>query len=158
VFTVTELKQLATSANISVDNFFTFLTSLNDQGFLLKKGKQLYQLMSVDYWRQNGEYSNSFRSSQLQLLLLSSFHLQHNNIRTYKIRINGIPILKSRACATGGEFIYNSYVVVIALAFHPEDPSSIPGGSKKLYHANDWFRDWLLRGPLSLVRKMSSFV
>ncbi|KAI5740476.1 hypothetical protein M8J76_004215 [Diaphorina citri] len=49
VFTVTELKQLATSANISVDNFFTFLTSLNDQGFLLKKGKQLYQLMSVDY-------------------------------------------------------------------------------------------------------------
>lgn len=49
VFTVSEMKEVATAANVQVPDFFTFLSNLNNQGFIIKKGKQVYQLLSVDY-------------------------------------------------------------------------------------------------------------
>lgn len=49
VFSVTEMKEIATLAKIQVGDFYTFVSNLNTQGFLIKKGKQLYQLLSVDY-------------------------------------------------------------------------------------------------------------
>ncbi|XP_063243461.1 DNA helicase MCM8 [Bacillus rossius redtenbacheri] len=49
VFSVEELKEVAQVANIQVPDFFGFLSALNLQGFLLKKGPKLYQLLSVDY-------------------------------------------------------------------------------------------------------------
>ncbi|KAJ8894051.1 hypothetical protein PR048_006661 [Dryococelus australis] len=49
VFSVEELKEVAQVANIHVQDFFGFLSTLNVQGFLLKKGPKLYQLLTVDY-------------------------------------------------------------------------------------------------------------
>ncbi|KAK6639693.1 hypothetical protein RUM43_007968 [Polyplax serrata] len=48
VFTIQELKNVAKQASISVSDFTGFLSTLNVQGYLLKKGSQLYQLLSVD--------------------------------------------------------------------------------------------------------------
>ncbi|RZF44588.1 hypothetical protein LSTR_LSTR001346 [Laodelphax striatellus] len=49
MFSVDEMKETAARNNIVVKDFFTFLSSLNDHGFLIKKGKNQYQLLSVDY-------------------------------------------------------------------------------------------------------------
>uniref|UniRef100_A0A1B6LNA8 DNA helicase MCM8 n=1 Tax=Graphocephala atropunctata TaxID=36148 RepID=A0A1B6LNA8_9HEMI len=49
VFTIMEMKEVAALSKIQVGDFFTFVSNLNTQGYLIKKGKQLYQLMSVDY-------------------------------------------------------------------------------------------------------------
>uniref|UniRef100_A0A1B6E6T6 Uncharacterized protein n=2 Tax=Clastoptera arizonana TaxID=38151 RepID=A0A1B6E6T6_9HEMI len=49
IFSVAEMKETASSANIQVSDFFSFISTLNTQGFLIKKGKQLYQLQTVDY-------------------------------------------------------------------------------------------------------------
>lgn len=49
VFSVQELKEVAQNASIVVADFSGFLATLNTQGYLLKKGTQLYQLLSVDY-------------------------------------------------------------------------------------------------------------
>lgn len=49
VFTVSEMKEVAAAANVQVADFFSFLSNLNNQGFIIKKGKQVYQLLSVDY-------------------------------------------------------------------------------------------------------------
>ncbi|EEB12334.1 DNA replication licensing factor MCM8, putative [Pediculus humanus corporis] len=47
-FSYNELKELATHASIGVSEFSNFLSTLNLQGYLLKKGNQTYQLLSVD--------------------------------------------------------------------------------------------------------------
>lgn len=49
LFTVSEMKEVAAQARIVVPNFSNFIDTLNLQGFLLKKGANLYQLQSVDY-------------------------------------------------------------------------------------------------------------
>ncbi|XP_046388865.1 DNA helicase MCM8 [Ischnura elegans] len=49
VFTVAEMKQVVKTCGIQITDFFSFLTSLNTQGFLIKKGSQVYQLLTVDY-------------------------------------------------------------------------------------------------------------
>ena len=50
MFTVDEMKSLATAAKIAVSGSFAdFITSLNNQGFLIKKSPKLYQLLSADY-------------------------------------------------------------------------------------------------------------
>lgn len=49
LFTVQEMKQLAQEINIPTINFETFISSLNNQGYLLKKGPKVYQLQVVDY-------------------------------------------------------------------------------------------------------------
>ena len=50
MFTVDELKSLATAAKIAVSGSFAdFIASLNNQGFLIKKSQKLYQLLSADY-------------------------------------------------------------------------------------------------------------
>ncbi|KAG8263584.1 DNA replication licensing factor mcm8 [Homalodisca vitripennis] len=49
VFTIMEMKEVAALAKIQVGDFFTFVSNLNTQGYLIKKGKQVYQLLSVDF-------------------------------------------------------------------------------------------------------------
>nr|CAD7399794.1 unnamed protein product [Timema poppensis] len=49
VFSVQEMKEVANMAGVQVTDFFSFLSALNVQGFLLKKGPNLYQLLTVDY-------------------------------------------------------------------------------------------------------------
>ncbi|XP_075223070.1 DNA helicase MCM8-like [Lycorma delicatula] len=49
LFSVSDMKEIANKSKIVISDFFAFVCSLNDQGFLLKKGKNLYQLMSVGY-------------------------------------------------------------------------------------------------------------
>lgn len=49
LFTVQEMKQLAQEVGIPTMNFENFLSSLNNQGYLLKKGPKVYQLQTVDY-------------------------------------------------------------------------------------------------------------
>ncbi|CAL1270874.1 unnamed protein product [Larinioides sclopetarius] len=46
-FLISEIKDLAKEAKISMDSFSTLLETLNDQGFLLKKGFQLYQIQTI---------------------------------------------------------------------------------------------------------------
>lgn len=49
-FTVDEMKSLAAMSKISVSGSFAdFVSSLNNQGFLIKKSPKLYQLLSADY-------------------------------------------------------------------------------------------------------------
>jgi hypothetical protein len=43
------MKEVAAQARIVVPSFSNFIDTLNLQGFLLKKGANLYQLQSVDY-------------------------------------------------------------------------------------------------------------
>jgi len=49
VFTVDEMKTIASMAKIGVPNFMDFIYSLNNQGYLIKKSTKIYQLMSADY-------------------------------------------------------------------------------------------------------------
>ncbi|XP_059471137.1 DNA helicase MCM8 [Neocloeon triangulifer] len=49
LFTVSEMKEVAAQARIVVPDFSNFVATLNLQGFLLKKGANIYQLQSVDY-------------------------------------------------------------------------------------------------------------
>ncbi|KAL0269654.1 UNVERIFIED_CONTAM: hypothetical protein PYX00_007309 [Menopon gallinae] len=49
VFSVKELKDLAKTSSIQIPDFYSFLSTLNLQGFLLKKGDQMYQVLSADY-------------------------------------------------------------------------------------------------------------
>jgi len=49
LFTVSEMKEVAAQARIVVPDFNNFVATLNLQGFLLKKGANIYQLQSVDY-------------------------------------------------------------------------------------------------------------
>ena len=49
VFTIDEMKQVLQGCGAKVKNFFDFLSSLNTQGFILKKSAKTYQLLTVDY-------------------------------------------------------------------------------------------------------------
>ncbi|KAF8793806.1 DNA helicase MCM8 like protein [Argiope bruennichi] len=46
-FLISEMKDLAMQAKISMNSFSSLLDTLNDQGFLLKKGFQLYQIQTI---------------------------------------------------------------------------------------------------------------
>lgn len=47
VFSVAELREVAQTCSVLGADFFDFINTLNTQGFLLKKGKQQYQLLSA---------------------------------------------------------------------------------------------------------------
>ncbi|XP_068237217.1 DNA helicase MCM8-like [Palaemon carinicauda] len=47
-YSIDELRQLARQVNIQVSDFRDFLESLNHQGYLLKKGSNVYQLMTAN--------------------------------------------------------------------------------------------------------------
>jgi DNA helicase MCM8 len=46
MFTLQQLKTIAGELNLSCGNFAEFIGSLNNQGYLLKKGGQSYQLLT----------------------------------------------------------------------------------------------------------------
>lgn len=46
-FTVAEIQQLSNKIKIPPDSVHSLITSLNDQGFILKKGLQLYQIQTL---------------------------------------------------------------------------------------------------------------
>lgn len=47
LFTVQEMRQIANEAGIKVPNFEDFVSSLNNQGYLLKKGPRVYKLQTA---------------------------------------------------------------------------------------------------------------
>ncbi|XP_045612321.2 DNA helicase MCM8 [Procambarus clarkii] len=48
MFSIDEMRQLARQANVQVGDFGDFIASLNHQGYLLKKGPKVYQLLTAD--------------------------------------------------------------------------------------------------------------
>ncbi len=48
-FTVDEMRDVLTACGAKVTNFFDFLSSLNTQGYLIKKSTKVYQLMTVEF-------------------------------------------------------------------------------------------------------------
>jgi DNA helicase MCM8 len=48
LFDFSEMKDIAKLAQVDVSNFSSFITTLNNQGYLLKKGHSKYQLLSAD--------------------------------------------------------------------------------------------------------------
>ena len=46
LFTLQQLRKIANQLNLSYGNFTDFISSLNNQGFLLQKGAKTYQLLS----------------------------------------------------------------------------------------------------------------
>ena len=48
-FRVEEMKETLRSCGCKVANFFDFFESLNNQGYLLKKSRDVYQLLTVDF-------------------------------------------------------------------------------------------------------------
>lgn len=48
-FSVDEMKQVLASCGAKVPSFLDFLSSLNTQGFLIKKSSKMYQLLTVEY-------------------------------------------------------------------------------------------------------------
>lgn len=49
VFSVEEMKSILAGCGAQVANFYDFLTSLNTQGYLLKKSSKSYQLLTVEF-------------------------------------------------------------------------------------------------------------
>jgi hypothetical protein len=49
LFTVAALRKVFTDLRLEVGNFMHFLDSLNNQGYLLKKGPKAYQLRTADF-------------------------------------------------------------------------------------------------------------
>ncbi|KAL5006467.1 hypothetical protein ScPMuIL_015273 [Solemya velum] len=49
IFTVQQMKDIARDINITVVDFEGFVSSLNNQGFLLKKGPKIFQLQTAGY-------------------------------------------------------------------------------------------------------------
>ena len=49
LFTVQDLREMASQIGLNVSDFEGFVTSLNNQGYLLKKGPRLYQLQTAGY-------------------------------------------------------------------------------------------------------------
>lgn len=49
VFSVQELREVSRTVGIQPADFMNYLSSMNIQGFILKKGPQLYRLLTVDY-------------------------------------------------------------------------------------------------------------
>ena len=49
IFSAQEMRQISKEANIQIKYFEAFLESLNNQGYILKKGPRMYHLQTVDY-------------------------------------------------------------------------------------------------------------
>ncbi|XP_025104122.1 DNA helicase MCM8-like [Pomacea canaliculata] len=49
IFTVQQMWQISKDIGLQVSDFETFVCSLNNQGYLLKKGSKVYQLQTFDY-------------------------------------------------------------------------------------------------------------
>lgn len=49
VFSKSELREVAQNCGVVSSDFFDFINTLNTQGFILKKGKDLYQLLSAGH-------------------------------------------------------------------------------------------------------------
>ncbi|KAL4224835.1 DNA replication licensing factor mcm8 [Mactra antiquata] len=49
IFTLPQMQQIAKECGLNIGDFGTFVASLNNQGFLLKKGPKVYQLQTADY-------------------------------------------------------------------------------------------------------------
>ncbi|KAK2158883.1 hypothetical protein LSH36_162g05033 [Paralvinella palmiformis] len=49
LFTVQEIRQIAQDAKLNIPDFEEFISSLNHQGFLLKKGPRVYQLQTAGF-------------------------------------------------------------------------------------------------------------
>lgn len=49
IFTIQQMRQIAQEIGLQVGDFEGFVSSLNNQGFLLKKGPKVYQLQTTDY-------------------------------------------------------------------------------------------------------------
>ncbi|XP_052800629.1 DNA helicase MCM8-like isoform X2 [Mya arenaria] len=49
IFTIQQMQQIARDLGLTIPDFGSFLGSLNNQGFLLKKGPKVYQLQTADY-------------------------------------------------------------------------------------------------------------
>ena len=45
LFAVDDIKQIAQQINFPIDNFLETIESLNHQGFLMKKGPNMYKLL-----------------------------------------------------------------------------------------------------------------
>ncbi|KFM73753.1 DNA replication licensing factor MCM8, partial [Stegodyphus mimosarum] len=45
-FTVSEIRHLAEKSKINTGSLQSIIEALNDQGFLIKKGRQLYQIQT----------------------------------------------------------------------------------------------------------------
>ncbi|CAF1576564.1 unnamed protein product [Didymodactylos carnosus] len=48
MFTVAQLKQIASDAKINIEKFDDIITKLNDNGYLLKKGLGTYKFQIID--------------------------------------------------------------------------------------------------------------
>lgn len=48
LFSKQQLKEIADELNLDVGSFEAFLSSLNNEGYLLKRGPRSYQLRTVD--------------------------------------------------------------------------------------------------------------
>lgn len=48
VFMFSELKEIASNSGLNLPDFQHFLSTLNTQGFFLKKGPELYQFLTND--------------------------------------------------------------------------------------------------------------
>lgn len=48
LFSIDEMRQLARQVKIQVRDFGDFIAGLNHQGYLLKKGAKVYQLLTAD--------------------------------------------------------------------------------------------------------------
>lgn len=46
-FSIKEMKDLCSAMSLQLPDFFGFISNLNTQGFLLKKGPNTYQLLSA---------------------------------------------------------------------------------------------------------------
>lgn len=49
IFTVPQLRQISKDIGLNIMDFEGFISSLNNQGYLLKKGSKVYQLQTADY-------------------------------------------------------------------------------------------------------------
>ncbi|XP_052226288.1 DNA helicase MCM8-like isoform X2 [Dreissena polymorpha] len=49
IFTIQQMQQIAKDMGMTIPDFGSFISSLNNQGFLLKKGPKVYQLQTADY-------------------------------------------------------------------------------------------------------------
>lgn len=49
IFTMQQMRQIAKECGVQVLDFEGFISSLNNQGFLLKKGPKVYQLQTADF-------------------------------------------------------------------------------------------------------------
>ena len=75
LFSFNELKQVAAACGAKVNNFLDFLDSLNTQGFLIKKGSGIYQLLTVDY--QNLIIIHLLFCASKLLVMLNKFYFKH---------------------------------------------------------------------------------